>query len=69
MATSVRIATDNINCLATMHRSDLNGLIASVRMKDTKRFKKYKKQLLDSLEDLFKVTDSYMDQSGNPAQG
>lgn len=67
--TPVKIATDEVNCLAQIHRSSLSSMIAAMRMKDQKKYKKYKTDLFSNIEELLDAADKYMNESGNPALG
>lgn len=67
--TEVRIATDEVNCLAQIQRSSLSSLIASLRMKDVDKYERYRKDLVTNVKEFVHAADSYIYQSGNPAEG
>lgn len=67
--TEVKLATDEVNCLAQIHRSSLSSLIAALRMKDEKKYQKYKTDLVQNMTEFIHATDAYMHPEGNPAQG
>lgn len=67
--TAVKIATDDVNCLAQIQRSSLSSLIASLRMKDANKYERYKQDLVKNLKEFVEAADKYIYQAGNPAEG